>query len=453
MIEDLHCATAAIHEAAALVAEATAFARRSLAELEHLDADAGFAAHDLEWRREQAVWDVAAVTRGASGSVRAEEALVSIAERLASTVQAMEEAETAAFRTMSFGTHLKEAGADWLGLVMYPARAAMWAAWQVSLPGNLTSNEDSAVVRDFLSPGVPSTTGLINRDTIEAVGTVVPEDATRALAATFALNLGILEQAFGEARLIGIRVRSEQPPALPAPHSSADVVRGLASIAALGDGSVGVQRVNGPDGEAYIVSIPGTQDWSLWDDNHVDLQGNTEIRAGLVSDQMKSVISAMEAAGIPRDAPVMLAGHSQGGITAMALAASPTLLAGFNVTHVMTLGACGAGYPVPKNVQVLHLEHPEDIVPGLDLRPSAAGPNETTFTHAISQSPDPELAKRAQVINTAHTFQGYIATAELAESGVSKSVDAFTASATPFIGPDTVATSTTVYSPVMDKRN
>ena len=137
----------------------------------------------------------------------------------------------------------------------------------------------------------------------------------------------------------------------------------------------------------------------------------------------------------------------------MALAASPTLLAGYNVTHVMTLGACGAGYPVPRNVQVLHLEHPEDLVPGLDRRPSAAGANETTFTHAISQSPDPELASRAQVINTAHTFPGYIATAELAESGVSTSVDAYTASAAAFIGPDTVALASTVYSPVVESKD
>ena len=67
----------------------------------------------------------------------------------------------------------------------------------------------------------------------------------------------------------------------------------------------------------------------------------------------------------------MLVGHSQGGLTAAALAADPKVRKQFNITHVITAGSPIAGIEVPPAVQVLSLENERDPVPRLDAAPNA----------------------------------------------------------------------------------
>src|SRR5690606_4575026 len=114
---------------------------------------------------------------------------------------------------------------------------------------------------------------------------------------------------------------------------------------------------------------------------------NFEMVAGKVSDSMLAVVAAMEAAGIPADAPVMLVGHSQGGLAAMTLVQHPEFTSRFNVTHVMTAGSPVGNLPTPPGVTSLHLEVVEDITPGVDLQPNANGANQTTLSYVLSASP------------------------------------------------------------------
>jgi hypothetical protein len=371
--------------------------------------------------------------------------VLDIGDRLRATVLAMEEAENAAHRAMTWRHHAMEAVKDWVGAVAYVPRWAVAGLWAISPPGSLLRVIGKDPVLHRVAPGMPDTTGIVNRDTLEA-GPDVPLEVYRSLTASLAAMARVQEIRFGESYLVGMRPAGPAP-GVEAPRSTADVVRGIAATEAVGGGAVTIQRIDSGEEVRYIVYIPGTSDITPWSTNPSDWQSNFAAASGLMSDSMLAVDAAMKSAGIPADAAVMLTGHSQGGIVAMALASSPAFAERFRVTHVVTTGAPVAPFTPPDSVQSLHFEHTEDIVPALDFAGNANGANQTTFSHSISQSHDPRLRQLGQELLSAHSLEGYAATAELAESGVSTSVDAFVASASGFFDPCASATATT-YAPV-----
>lgn len=133
------------------------------------------------------------------------------------------------------------------------------------------------------------------------------------------------------------------------------------------DAAIRIVTVDGPDGPAYIVTIPGTSEWNVQSgSNPMDTVGNLSSASGDLSTASQAVKMAMEKAGISPDAPVFLVGHSQGGMTAAALAASDGFRAQFNVTNVMTYGSPIDSTHIPDNIKTLALQHPFDAVPRLD---------------------------------------------------------------------------------------
>ncbi|WP_157074870.1 PGAP1-like alpha/beta domain-containing protein [Janibacter limosus] len=135
-----------------------------------------------------------------------------------------------------------------------------------------------------------------------------------------------------------------------------------------GSGSVRVTEVT-KDGEtSYIVNVPGTERW--WphtDANPLDLTGNLASISGEQTAAMQAVQDALTAAGVESDDPVMLVGHSQGGIITNALLSDPAFTDDFNVTHSVTYGSPVDGFDIPDDVQALNLQHRGDVVPRLDL--------------------------------------------------------------------------------------
>lgn len=93
----------------------------------------------------------------------------------------------------------------------------------------------------------------------------------------------------------------------------------------------------------------------------------------------------MAQAGIPSGAPVMLVGHSQGGMSAAALAADSDFRARFNVTQVVTAGAPIARFDVPDSVQVLAVENSHHLVPQLDGGANPDRANVTTMTFSADE--------------------------------------------------------------------
>lgn len=152
-----------------------------------------------------------------------------------------------------------------------------------------------------------------------------------------------------------------------------DTNRALESDPDLGSARVRIQRVVGTDGQGrWIVNIPGTETWDLRSpSNPVDGLTNLALIAGqhprLLTAIEGSLALAMRQAGVrPGSEPVLLNGHSQGGIAAARLAGDPAFRRRFNVTRVVTAGSPVSRITIPPSVQVLSLEHRTDPVPRLD---------------------------------------------------------------------------------------
>jgi predicted esterase len=171
------------------------------------------------------------------------------------------------------------------------------------------------------------------------------------------------------------------PAASVPPHGLGDVVDGLDHRNQT-DSNIDIRKVVGPDGKvAYIVDIPGTKVWNLpgGDQGSAnDLGTNLDAMAGNETVLEKGVEDAMRRAGIGPNDPVMLVGHSQGGMVAARSANDFVVKGEFNVTHVITAGSPVGRMPIPDGVQMLSLENNGDIVPHLDAAENPDAANRTT---------------------------------------------------------------------------
>ncbi|MDP9821564.1 PGAP1-like alpha/beta domain-containing protein [Nocardioides massiliensis] len=184
----------------------------------------------------------------------------------------------------------------------------------------------------------------------------------------------------------------------------------------LGDGTeVQVPRVHilpvQRDGQtAYVVQIPGTQVWDPVADpaNRYDLTSNVT----LMTQQERAIITeavaqAMRDAGLSSAHPVMLMGHSQGGIIAAAIASDPALQREFGIDSVLTAGSPIGRFPIPDDVAVLAIEHAEDAVPKLDAADNPDRPNWTTIVRDL---PDSAFDGQQSPIAEAHGLDDYAET-------------------------------------------
>lgn len=125
-----------------------------------------------------------------------------------------------------------------------------------------------------------------------------------------------------------------------------------------------------PDGSgniSYVVTIPGTETWNpLAGKNSQDFTGNIITAGGGRSTMTEAVMLAIEKK-VPAGANVMLVGHSQGGMTAVDIAADLQFAAEYNFTHVVTYGSPIENTAVPPGTSFLNLQHESDLVPKLDL--------------------------------------------------------------------------------------
>jgi pimeloyl-ACP methyl ester carboxylesterase len=165
------------------------------------------------------------------------------------------------------------------------------------------------------------------------------------------------------------------------PHGVADLMSGLSRRNEEHGGDIDVRILYRPDGSrAAVVDIPGTKTWTTGGTDVADLTTNCRAIAGRETAYERGVLLAMERAGITPDVPVLLIGHSEGGMVAVNAALHAD--GRFRITHVVTAGApvgdtVGA---VPRDVRVLAVENEHDAVPHLDDRANPAKLNVLTAT-------------------------------------------------------------------------
>ena len=135
------------------------------------------------------------------------------------------------------------------------------------------------------------------------------------------------------------------------------------------NGTIEVQTISDGHGHVrHIVYLPGTDDLATlpWtqDGDVRDLATNLLLVRGRDNAYLDGILEAMREAGIGPHDPVLLAGHSQGGMEAAAILGQHH---DFNVTNVVTAGSPTAQvHGFPPGAHVLSLENRGDVVPLLD---------------------------------------------------------------------------------------
>jgi len=342
-----------------------------------------------------------------------------VSDRLRRVAQEFLDAEQAAMSYVSAASRIGLAWQSMVGTGMWTARHV----WSIAAMGAMgpwgITGAGTGVAAAIRPDGLPFTTGFLNRDTAEHVVSRLRVGGLEYKALVYALAAAVaaLERIFGEPRASTVEARTDrQDPRNPV--GVEDLMAGLETQENRMDGSVSIETITHADGSrSYVVTIPGTQDWGLSGENPVDAQGNLAGMAGVTSDAQSAIVDAMRAAGIAPGEAVMLAGHSQGGINAMALASRRDFLAEFNVTHVVTAGSPVGMFDIPPSVQALHLEHTEDIVVGADGMPNPATATRTTVERNLLLSDDPNMAQLGRSIDGAHHPVGYTATARAVDAG------------------------------------
>jgi hypothetical protein len=134
-------------------------------------------------------------------------------------------------------------------------------------------------------------------------------------------------------------------------------------------GTIEVQTLRAADGSVrHVVYLPGSDDltttpWSE-DADVRDLPADLHVITGDHTAYADGIARAMHEAGIGPHDPVLLVGHSLGGIEAASMLSHGS---DFDVTHVVTAGSPVAGlHGFPPGSHVLSLENQGDLVPLLD---------------------------------------------------------------------------------------
>ncbi|MBL8931606.1 MAG: hypothetical protein JNL54_15910 [Kineosporiaceae bacterium] len=193
---------------------------------------------------------------------------------------------------------------------------------------------------------------------------------------------------------VGPITRSSAAP----PSGVEDLIARTAALYEVPAGSAGVvrvERVTAADGSrSWIAMIPGTQAWPPRAGvQPFDLTADVNAIAGRTTAASSLVTIGLQQAGARPGEPVLLVGHSLGGIVAAQMAADPVVRQRLSITHVVTAGSPIGSMPVPREVQVLALEHTADVVPWTEGRRNPDRLNWVTVQGRAG--PDPVAAHEA----------------------------------------------------------
>ena len=268
----------------------------------------------------------------------------------------------------TFRSFTPVAGLDTLG------RLVTEVATEIDDPGGTIASDIGAGVLATVARGE-------NVDRfVRVLGTVLPTPLPTldpfGKLETLSSMLHALTQAAGDLEVTSVEVRD-----LPTvPTGLADHVAGIDYA---NPATVALTEYQHEDGSSsWVVHIPGTQSFGSGR-NSFDMESNLGLMPGGPHDEDKvsvdsvaATVLAMERAGIPPGEPVLLVGHSQGGMIAASIAALAGRSGRYDVAGVVTVGSPTANYRLP-DVDVLEIAHDSDAVPGLDGKGSPVGPRRT----------------------------------------------------------------------------
>lgn len=229
---------------------------------------------------------------------------------------------------------------------------------------------------DLLGAALPGVVDRIRMSPVPRAGLFVLSKASGSPAQGPANDL--YEGIYGTRRA-GESAAAQTEVEQSVPRSVRDLTRGIER--ASGESArFTVQELRAPDGSRrFVVQLPGTDDGD-WDSVR-DHTSNLQLLEGGRTAYGDAIGQGLARAGAGADDAVLLVGHSQGGMQAMALADDPDF--GYDVRGVVTVGAPVHGVRLADDVSVLTLENSADPVPQLDSGANPAGPNQVNVAGTI----------------------------------------------------------------------
>ena len=307
------------------------------------------------------------------------------ARRLSAVATAYLDGERKARHRVGLIAEVRESLQDRWGDAVWLTRVGVAAALAGSPLGRIVSPGRA------LPDGAPPTTATLTRDRIEgALDTPAYQALVLGVDMCLAMTLAhLLTRWRGQLTATAVAVS-------PA-RSLEEVMVKLSETEEVPSGAVRIERWTGDDGiTRRVVLIPGTKDWANITGNPFDSEADVALMAGRMPDAAAMVAAALEADGARPGDPVMLTGHSLGGIVAAALAGNAQFTSRFNVTAIVTAGSPTGRIALPASVNALHLEGTRDIVPGLDGEPNPDTPTSITVHHDARDSRLPQLDGRGR---------------------------------------------------------
>ncbi|MDF7663656.1 alpha/beta fold hydrolase [Bifidobacterium sp. ESL0763] len=158
--------------------------------------------------------------------------------------------------------------------------------------------------------------------------------------------------------------------------------------------TIAIQKYRRADGSvAWLVTIPGTDgehDSPFGWEQNAELM-SAERKRRMDADSSRMVVETMRRAGIKRGEPVVLIGHSQGGIVAGEIAADRS--DEFDIEHIVTAGSPIANHPIPSKTWVTSVEMDDELVAALDGADNAPKLNWLTIHGTAEREGDQGGAK------------------------------------------------------------
>lgn len=224
----------------------------------------------------------------------------------------------------------------------------------------------------------PDTTAMIVGDVVAIIDARLPGSYEENVAG---INIGLV-RALGTPNPVTTSIVSgpDAPRPAPAVRSVGQSMGRIDDLYENGNDSahIQVQRVVDPaTGQGrWIAMIPGTATFSWNARTPLDGSGNVAAAAGLVSGGEVAVRDALRDAMrregvLGKGEPVMLVGHSQGGMVMTNLARRRS--DGLNVTHVTTYGSPVGAAKLPAGVRTLNIENSADFIHRIDGRATGDG--------------------------------------------------------------------------------
>jgi len=249
-------------------------------------------------------------------------------------------------------------------LALLATSAARNRLWQAIGPNDVALPDDLNIL--LSDPGVVRMLGsllMAGDDFVDGVVDVPRSESTSEVgaAALVLLSLGAMGGLFSPAPVTTSAVGASR--SVPPATTVAERARRIPNAVAGDVPQVRIERYSEPGlPDRFEVYIGGTVDFSpVAKGEPFDLTSNLELEAGLPAGAYVGVQQAMEQAGVTSDTPVVLTGHSQGGLVASRLAASGE----YAVDALVTFGAPAGQVAIPPSVPALIVENTDDVVPAL----------------------------------------------------------------------------------------